>query len=73
MPVAEAVRAWKDEDYWMSLTEEERASLPENPAGDVQVFSDLGDDPRHADIYLMTFPIKHCFSIVLECSASNCA
>jgi mersacidin/lichenicidin family type 2 lantibiotic len=27
------VRAWKDEEYRNSLTEAERASLPENPAG----------------------------------------
>ena len=27
------VRAWKDEEYRSSLTEAERAALPENPAG----------------------------------------
>ena len=27
------VRAWRDEEYRNSLTAEERASLPENPAG----------------------------------------
>jgi mersacidin/lichenicidin family type 2 lantibiotic len=27
------VRAWKDEAYRLSLTEAERAALPENPAG----------------------------------------
>ena len=27
------VRAWKDEEYRLSLSEAERASLPENPAG----------------------------------------
>jgi mersacidin/lichenicidin family type 2 lantibiotic len=27
------VRAWKDEEYRQSLTEAERAALPENPAG----------------------------------------
>ncbi|QBD80924.1 mersacidin/lichenicidin family type 2 lantibiotic [Ktedonosporobacter rubrisoli] len=27
------VRAWKDESYRESLSEEERALLPENPAG----------------------------------------
>ena len=29
----DVVRAWRDEEYRNSLTEEERASLPENPAG----------------------------------------
>jgi mersacidin/lichenicidin family type 2 lantibiotic len=27
------IRAWKDEDYWNSLSEEQRSQLPENPAG----------------------------------------
>jgi mersacidin/lichenicidin family type 2 lantibiotic len=27
------VRAWKDEEYWNSLSEEQKALLPENPAG----------------------------------------
>lgn len=27
------IRAWKDEEYRMSLSEEERAQLPEHPAG----------------------------------------
>ena len=29
----DVVRAWRDEEYRNSLTQEERASLPENPAG----------------------------------------
>lgn len=28
-------RAWRDEDYFLSLTEEERASLGAHPAGSV--------------------------------------
>ena len=27
------IRAWKDEDYRNSLSEEQRSQLPENPAG----------------------------------------
>lgn len=30
-------RAWKDEEYRMSLSESERALLPENPAGLVEL------------------------------------
>ncbi len=29
----DVVRAWRDEEYRRSLSDEERASLPENPAG----------------------------------------
>jgi mersacidin/lichenicidin family type 2 lantibiotic len=31
------IRAWKDESYRMSLSAAERASLPENPAGLVEI------------------------------------
>jgi mersacidin/lichenicidin family type 2 lantibiotic len=33
-------RAWRDEDYYLSLTADERASLPENPAAGVTVTRD---------------------------------
>jgi len=33
----DVVRAWKDEQYRMSLTESERANLPQNPAGVVEL------------------------------------
>jgi mersacidin/lichenicidin family type 2 lantibiotic len=31
------VRAWKDEEYRASLTDEERAQLPEHPAGLIEL------------------------------------
>ena len=31
------IRAWKDEEYRMSLTEEQRALLPDNPAGPTEL------------------------------------
>jgi mersacidin/lichenicidin family type 2 lantibiotic len=31
------IRAWKDEDYRNSLSEEQRSHLPENPAGMVEL------------------------------------
>ena len=37
------IRAWKDEEYRLSLSEAERSQLPENPAGAVELTdSDLG-------------------------------
>jgi mersacidin/lichenicidin family type 2 lantibiotic len=33
MKKLDVARAWRDEEYRNSLTDEERASLPENPAG----------------------------------------
>jgi mersacidin/lichenicidin family type 2 lantibiotic len=31
------IRAWKDEAYRMSLSAEERAALPANPAGSIEL------------------------------------
>jgi mersacidin/lichenicidin family type 2 lantibiotic len=31
------IRAWKDAEYRMSLSKEERAQLPENPAGLIEL------------------------------------
>lgn len=33
----DVIRAWKDEEYRLSLSEAERAQLPEHPAGLVEV------------------------------------
>jgi len=32
-----AIRAWKDEDFRLSLSEAERTSLPQNPAGPIEL------------------------------------
>ena len=40
MSKIDIIRAWKDESYRSSLGEAERALLPENPAGPVE----LGDE-----------------------------
>jgi mersacidin/lichenicidin family type 2 lantibiotic len=37
MSHVDIIRAWKDEDYRNSLSEEQRAQLPENPAGIVEL------------------------------------
>lgn len=31
------IRAWKDEDYRLSLSDDERAQLPTNPAGMIEL------------------------------------
>jgi mersacidin/lichenicidin family type 2 lantibiotic len=36
MPKVDIVRAWKDEEYRLSLTDEQRAQLP-NPAGSLDL------------------------------------
>jgi mersacidin/lichenicidin family type 2 lantibiotic len=57
------IRAWKDDDYRMSLSAAEQRALPENPAGAVEFSS--GADMNHGGSY-------HCISyyrslLVLVC------
>jgi mersacidin/lichenicidin family type 2 lantibiotic len=37
MNINQIIRAWKDENYRLSLTAAERAMLPENPAGALEL------------------------------------
>lgn len=37
MSQADIIRAWRDEDYRMSLTETELAQLPESPVGLIEL------------------------------------
>lgn len=62
MSAKDIVRAWKNEDYLSTLNAAELSSIPENPAGTIEV--------RSFRDRQITSP--HC-SIVIECSASNCA
>ena len=34
---ADVIRAWKDEEYRLSLSADERAMLPANPAGAIEL------------------------------------
>ena len=37
MAQVDTIRAWKDEEYFLSLTEEQRAALPANPAALIDI------------------------------------
>jgi mersacidin/lichenicidin family type 2 lantibiotic len=37
MSIDQILRAWRDHDYWLSLSESERARVPDNPAGLVEL------------------------------------
>lgn len=64
MSAKDIVRAWKNEDYLSTLNPAEVSALPENPAGNIELRS-------HRKTQISLVP-PHC-SVVLECSASNCA
>ncbi|HYJ88248.1 MAG TPA: mersacidin/lichenicidin family type 2 lantibiotic [Pyrinomonadaceae bacterium] len=71
------IRAWKDEAYRQSLTDAERAMLPENPAGRIELTdSDLGSVAGGTDVMTelqrtgsgLTFGC--CSSVINECGFS---
>ncbi|MDJ0615911.1 MAG: mersacidin/lichenicidin family type 2 lantibiotic [Calothrix sp. MO_192.B10] len=62
MSNVDIIRAWKDEDYRASLSPEQQAQLPENPAGLIDLTEEdmsslaggMVADPTH------TKTCKHC-------------
>jgi mersacidin/lichenicidin family type 2 lantibiotic len=71
MSSAKLIRAWKDEEYRLSLSEAERALLPENPAGSIELTDAelelaAGAGPKNQSWHRF----KHCFFSLLFCGAS---
>jgi mersacidin/lichenicidin family type 2 lantibiotic len=63
------IRAWKDEAYRLSLTEEELAQVPENPAGVLEL-----DDPALAGAsggMWVSTAIEKCRMVTLGVTWSN--
>lgn len=71
MSTTDIVRAWKNEDYLMSLNASELSALPQNPAGNIELAYNAADE--HLRSISFGLPQTRCCSIVIECSASNCA
>ena len=67
------IRAWKDEDYRLSLTSEERGLLPENPAGIIELSEDElgsangGTDEGTGIVLPTTIPISLGVTAALSC------
>ncbi len=70
MSSTDIVRAWKNEDYLMSLNPSELSALPQNPAGNIELHNNTTESFMMVSVSL---PHTRCCSIVIECSASNCA
>lgn len=56
------IRAWKDEEYRNSLSEEQRSQLPENPAGMIE----LSDEDMGSVVGGVAAGSKKC------CNCSDC-
>ena len=61
-----AIRAWKDEDFRLSLSEAELAQLPGNPAGPVELTEDQLGVVAGASVW----PATGCCSI--GCPTLHC-
>jgi mersacidin/lichenicidin family type 2 lantibiotic len=72
------IRAWKDEEYRLSLSEAEQALLPENPAGvielaDVELETVGGAGWTNcADSTWFLYACKSCFDKVFQTCARCC-
>jgi mersacidin/lichenicidin family type 2 lantibiotic len=63
MSKLDVIRAWKDAEYRSSLTDNQRASLPENPAGaldlsDLDLNSVAGGTDVTAPVWGTQFPFQ---------------
>jgi mersacidin/lichenicidin family type 2 lantibiotic len=75
MPKLDVVRAWKDEDYANSLTDVQKAMLPANPAGILE----LSDQDLHGasggaqapTITIYSFD-PFCQSLMFSCITLGC-
>lgn len=72
MSKIDIVRAWRDESYRLSLSEAERASLPESPAGPVELTdADLTGAGGEASAMAATITTTFCGSFCTCPTKSN--
>jgi mersacidin/lichenicidin family type 2 lantibiotic len=72
MSQEQIIRAWTDAEYRATLTEEELAQLPENPAGLVELTDeDLDSVSGGNSIFALTCG-STCSSFLGICSAYGC-
>ena len=71
MTKLEIIRAWKDEEYFSSLSEPERVLLPQNPAGLVEVSDEDLGGAQGGTTTTITYSILGscytCFSCITIC------
>ena len=72
MSTLDIVRAWKDEEYCESLSETQRASLPQNPAGIVELSdTQLSAAGGGAEEELLSITLPICPTFYM-CSLTIC-
>ena len=71
MSTLDIVRAWKDEEYRESLSDTQRASLPQNPVGVIELTdADLSIAGGGNEDTLLLFTLPFCPTYL--CSVTAC-
>lgn len=61
------LEAWRNEEYYLTLSEKERAEIPEHPAGILDIQDDVlksisgGCGPSATSAFCTPCPPKHCY------------
>ncbi len=66
MSKVDIIRAWKDEEYVNSLTDIQRAMLPQNPAGIIEL---TDEDLHNAAAGNLQVPVTVTFSVDAFCQS----
>ena len=66
------IRAWKDEEYANSLTDMQRAMLPQNPAGIVELTDKDLDEARGGNTIPLFSLDSLCQSLMFSCITLGC-
>jgi mersacidin/lichenicidin family type 2 lantibiotic len=65
------VRAWKDEEYLSNLNASDRAGMPEDPAGAIEISDrDLGDVSGSTTVPCSVIGTVIAFSALIGCASS---
>jgi mersacidin/lichenicidin family type 2 lantibiotic len=71
----EIIRAWRDQDYFLSLSDEQRSLLPANPIGMIELSKDsltnvLG--ASHSTCYVSCHTSSECCTNTCSNDCSSC-
>ncbi|HEU4511203.1 MAG TPA: mersacidin/lichenicidin family type 2 lantibiotic [Pyrinomonadaceae bacterium] len=73
MSELDIIRAWKDEDYADSLTDVQRAMLPQNPAGIIELSDrDLEGAAGGQELIPLLTLDDFCISLMYSCITLGC-
>jgi mersacidin/lichenicidin family type 2 lantibiotic len=67
MPTLETIRAWKDEDYRLSLSNDTLTQLAEHPAGTIEFIKE-----KETDVFNATSPIQTCHPTLITHTDYEC-